>query len=134
MKGSAARVELVVDRSSAGRRGALNPESRVDSPTAEAAPINASSRIDVASTATALSSRAASATTCNRRIRLGRYHRAMSEKCPECNCQLDLEEGQSSDCCCGQRIERREGQLVSVGASSGDKSEPDSGEPPHDSA
>ena len=45
----------------------------------------------------------------------------MAEKCPECNCQLDLSEGQSTDCCCGKRIERRKGELVSVGAASDDK-------------
>ena len=38
----------------------------------------------------------------------------MAEKCPECNCQLDLEEGKSTDCCCGKRIERRDGALVAV--------------------
>lgn len=42
----------------------------------------------------------------------------MSEKCPECNCQLDLQDGESSDCCCGKRIERRDGELVAVSASS----------------
>jgi hypothetical protein len=39
----------------------------------------------------------------------------MSEKCPECNCQLDLAEGETSDCCCGKRIERRDGKLVAAG-------------------
>ena len=41
----------------------------------------------------------------------------MSEKCPKCNCKLDLAEGEGSDCCCGFRIERRNDELVVAGAS-----------------
>ena len=44
----------------------------------------------------------------------------MSEKCPKCNCQLDLADGESSDCCCGFRIERRDGELVAVAAAAKD--------------
>ena len=41
----------------------------------------------------------------------------MPEKCPKCNCQLDLAEGEGSDCCCGFRIERRNDELVVAAAS-----------------
>lgn len=51
----------------------------------------------------------------------------MSEKCPECNCQLDLDEGRSSDCCCGKTVERRDGQLAVVGASA-DSDDSDKGD------
>jgi hypothetical protein len=40
----------------------------------------------------------------------------MAETCPKCKCQLDLADGEATDCCCGFRIERREGQLVAVGS------------------
>lgn len=47
----------------------------------------------------------------------------MPETCPKCKCQLDLAEGEVSDCCCGFRIERRNGDLVVVGEADGAKSE-----------
>jgi len=42
----------------------------------------------------------------------------MSEKCPRCDCQLDLGEGEATDCCCGRRIQRDGGRLVDIGAAS----------------
>lgn len=40
------------------------------------------------------------------------------EKCPECNCKLDLAHGESTDCCCGKRIERQDEGLVATGPAS----------------
>lgn len=46
----------------------------------------------------------------------------MAETCPKCKCQLDLADGEGTDCCCGFRIERREGELVAVGRVAGGES------------